>query len=140
MRKIVARIFSIEVFLIAMAVALGACSHSGAQFSTTLSAPDGLRSGDPVTQAGSRIGEVGSLSSAGSGGRNVNFEVYRDDLNLVHTDSIAILKEPGGSPELELNNPNPGSPVAPAGSQLIGASSDAEADAIRMGRRVGSNL
>ena len=123
-----------------MPVALAACSNPGAQFSTTLSAPDGLRSGDPVTHDGSRIGEVGSLSSDGPGARTVNFEVYRDDLNLVHADSIAVLKEPGGSPELEIDTPNPNSATAPAGAHLQGASSEAEADAIRMGHRVGSNL
>jgi cell shape-determining protein MreC len=124
---------------IAMSAAVGACATpQGVQFSTTLGMPDGLTSGDPVTHAGGRIGEVTGVRSSLYGSPTVNFEVDQNDAGLVHTDSLMVLKQAGGSRELELENPNALSPVAAAGTQLPGASSEDEANAIRMSRGLGS--
>ncbi len=134
--------WSRAVFAIAaivLSVAFTACATSqGVHYSTTLGAPDGLTAGDPVTHAGAQIGQVTGVRSSVYGSPTVNFEVNQNDSGLVHTDSMMVLKQAGESRELELDNPNALSPVAPAGAQLTGASSEAEANAIRMSRGLGS--
>lgn len=91
-----------------------------------------------MTHAGSKIGEVTSVRSSLYGSPTVNFYVEQDDWGLVHQDSIVVLQNTGGEPSLNIENPNPLSPAAAAGAQLSGASSQAEADAIRMSRGMGS--
>lgn len=120
------------------AVLEGCAAQQGVQYSTTLGTPDGLAAGDPVTHAGARIGQVTGVRSSLYGSPTVNFEVYPNDAGLVHTDSMMVLKQAGESRELELDNPNALSPVAPEGSQLTGASSEAEANTIKMSRGLGS--
>lgn len=124
--------------ILALCAGLGACSHPGVNFSTTLGQPGALAAHDPVTHAGGKIGEVTSVRSSLYGSPTVNFYVEQDDWGLVHQDSIVVLQNTGGEPSLNIENPNPMSPAAAAGSQLTGASSQAEADAIRMSRGMGS--
>lgn len=124
--------------MLALSIALSACSQPGVSFSTTLGQPDGLAAHDSVTHAGSKIGEVTSVRSSLYGSPTVNFYVEQDDWGLVHQDSIVVLQNTGGEPSLNIENPNPMSPAAAAGTQLTGASSQAEADTIRMSRGLGS--
>ncbi len=129
---------ALRLAVLALCAALSACSQPGVSFSTTLGQPDGLAAHDPVTHAGSKIGDVTSVRSSVYGSPTVNFYVEQDDWGLVHQDSIVVLQNTAGAPALNIENPSPMSPVAAAGAQLTGASSQAEADTIRMSRGLGS--
>lgn len=128
----------LSIGALALSAALAACSHPGVSFTTTLGAPNGLASGNPVTHAGARIGQVTGVRPSLYGSPTVDFYVDETDAPLVHQDSIMVLETGGAEPSLSLDNPNPMSPPAAAGSQITGASSEAEASAIRMSRGMGS--
>jgi ABC-type transporter Mla subunit MlaD len=123
----------------AVATALGACS-SGVHFTTELDAPGTLAPGNPVTYQGGQIGKVTSISPASLGGSEVGFDVEQAAANEVHQDSLVVLQSGGDSSWLDLRNPNVYSPVAPPGSRIQGADSEAQARMMLASRGLGALL
>lgn len=104
---------------------LSACGYSAA-FNTHLTSADALASGAPVTHEGAVIGQVTAVTPLPASGAEVAFEVGSPDFELVHQDSIMVLRE-GPAPSLELVTPNLVSPAALSGSTITGATNDVEA-------------
>lgn len=132
------RISTVFLFALAALVTAGlaACSRP-AHFSTSLDTANGLAGGNPVTYQGARIGHVTAVTPEPRGSE-VQFDVGHANANDVHQDSIVVLQSGGESPSLDLRTPNPLSPIAPSGSFIRGASSEAEARVILASRGLGA--
>jgi len=117
-------------------LAFAACS-TAVRFNTELSSPDGLASGNPVTNQGATIGSVRSVSPLPDGNSAVAFEVARSFADQIKQDSIMVLRD-SGAPRLDVLNPKPESPPAAPGATLEGASSQGEADLLMAGSGLAS--
>ena len=119
-----------------VAVLLNACAP--VRFNTELSSAGSLAPGDPVTNLGSKIGSVASVSPLSDGNSGVVFDVDHPDARLVLQDSIMVLRNDNGA-SLELLNTNPISLRAPMGATLQGAANEQEANLLVASRMPGFN-
>src|SRR5437899_8238130 len=124
----------------ALTAIIGGCLNGCApvRFNTELSSTDRLAPGDPVTNLGTTIGSVASVSPLADGNSGVAFDVDHSDARLVLQDSIVVLRNDKG-PSLELLNTNPVSLRAPAEATIEGAANEQEADLLIASRMPGFN-
>ncbi len=122
-----------------IAVTLGACSNA-VHFTTELDAPGSLAPGNPVTYQSTQIGKVTRVSPAPLGGSEVGFDVQKANADHVHQDSLVVLQSTSDTAWLDLRNPNAFSPVAPSGSHIQGADSEAQAHMMLASRGLGALL
>jgi hypothetical protein len=115
-------------------VLLSSCAP--VRFNTELSSADSLAPGDPVTNLGTTIGSVASVSSLPDGDSGVAFDINHSDARLVLQDSIMVLSG-DKNPSLELLNTNPISLQAPAGATIEGAANEQEANLLVASRMPG---
>jgi ABC-type transporter Mla subunit MlaD len=124
----------LNAIIAAILLCAAAAGCAPVRYSSELTAPDGLGPGDPVINLGATIGSVAAVSPLPDGNSAVAFDVDHSDARLVMQDSIMVLHNDAGGPNLELLNPNPFSVRAPAGATIVGASNDNEANLLLASR------
>jgi hypothetical protein len=118
--------------LVAAMLAAG-CASQNARFYTELPQPGTLSAGSPVVNLGTPIGTVASVSRLADGNAGVAFDVDRNDVAAIRRASIIVVRDdpanPGGA-SLDLMNADPQSPPASPGTQIDGASNQADANSL----------
>lgn len=103
-------------------------------FVTDLDVTGGLGPGDPVTQAGIKIGHVTSVKPMESRRTEVGIEIDPNHADIIRANSILLLNNLSGTPSLEVIFTDPSQPEAANGSFISGASNPAQAQMLLAAR------